>query len=131
VKKEKKSTAPRSMQDKILDTLREKVEAAGLEFVQNSDYSNTGKVYVQSAKGFTTFFAFAYDFQPGNCSMQVYPPGKEVVGGMIGKDRGAIGDFYVRYEQVGGVDKMIAWFDHAIARRGNVEKKGGMLEIAS
>lgn len=123
----KKEKPVRSMQDKLMETLRDKVENGGLEFVQNARFGNMGTVYVQPKDSFRVAFAFAYSFQDDHASFQVYPEGEEVVGGMIGTRTKAIGDFDVRYARSEQVAEFLLWIDHAIAKRGKVERKGGTL----
>ena len=50
-----------TMQEKILSELRSLTEAAEFEFVKNTDYTNTGHVFIMN--GWDTIAAFNYNFQ--------------------------------------------------------------------
>jgi hypothetical protein len=57
------------MQDKIMTALRGLAEAAGLDFEDQPDVSNTGTVYVQ--RGFDTLAVLRYSFQQDYCTLQL------------------------------------------------------------
>lgn len=66
-----------NMQAKIMSVIQSKVENAGLDFIKNAAWANTGRVYVQPKDGFTSLFGFSYGFQDSYCTIQFYGPGSE------------------------------------------------------
>lgn len=64
-----------TMQDRITAELQHITEAAGLKFVRNGDWANTGHIYVQ--QGWETVLDARYDFQTDGCTLYFTGPAME------------------------------------------------------
>lgn len=64
-----------TMQDRITAELQHITEAAGLKFVNNGDWANTGHIYVQ--QGWETLLDARYDFQTDHCTLHCTGPAME------------------------------------------------------
>lgn len=107
-----------TMQEKVLDAIRKRAEKAGLDFVQQASYSNTGLVFLQV--GFDTVLSFAYDFQTATMSLQFYRGKDRPVMTCGFKERSCVLSVYCRFEEM--APKMKQVFDLVDGwERGQVE----------
>ena len=88
------------MQTKILTAIRKHAEKAGLEVVDQPQYSNTGSVFLMD--GFTTKLSFGYDFQAGYATLQFYPEGKKISRTCGFTDPDCVLNAYLKYEDLSG-----------------------------
>lgn len=86
------------MQKKILEAIRERAGKAGLEFVDQPQYANTGTVFLMV--GLETVLSFGYDFQGTTASLQFYPKGKKVVRTCGFTHADCVLNAYLKYEDL-------------------------------
>jgi len=88
------------MQTKILTAIRERAEAAGLEWIDEPYCANVGVVYMM--RGLESLLSFGYDFQAGDATLQFFPQGKEVVRTCGYTHRDCVLHARLRYNDLGG-----------------------------
>ena len=84
-----------TMQDMILNAIKNEVEELGYDFIVQQEYSNTGKVYIN--KTFKSFLGFAYNFQSEHCIIQFFPANAKIVSGICARKNGCILNCYIDY----------------------------------
>lgn len=100
------------VQNKVLDMIRETAEEHGFEMLLQARYANTGSIYIQKPGSFSNALSIAYDFQTDYCSFNMYPPGREPIGGMIDEgERGCIKHIYAKYSSSQQMNEIVSFID--------------------
>lgn len=105
----------RNMQSKILGAIQSKVEKAGLDYIHNSAWANTGRVYVQPKDGFTSLFGFCYGFHDSYCTIQFYGAGVEPVATCGFTHEKCIKNCgYLEYSNAAEINEMLSFVDELV-----------------
>lgn len=98
----------------ILKALQELIEQRGYSYVHDGQWANTGSVYVRPKGSFSNKIQFAYDFQDGYFTINIFEGRAKLMRGMVENQPGHLRTVFAQYHQGEKIDEMLSFFRRSL-----------------